>query len=231
MQKEILLDIRTKKIFDTIPAFYLIDNQMSGKEQEMIELIKLICEEHEEKKGNKEPIKQFLRTRKMKWFQIYFIFCCILGLEEEVVQIKLDLNLKLELSFLSQNLKMIEKLISMGANSFQNSLYNAALTGKIELIKLICSKNENINFNFAFNAACISNNQEVINFFLDRGVSNWDRGLNGACIAGNMEMVKLMVQKGFIFFIFFFSFFLFSFSFFLFYFILFYFFFYFYFIF
>ena len=223
-----------KKINSILPKNYLKDYELLGIKREkefekMIELIFFAFQHlpNEEKEENEhqqkiEELKKFLRRKNVKWLELCFQCCCIIDFDEMIKLIRLDLNKKFCLSCLTQNKRLIEQFISLGANSWNQALKKASHSGNMEVVELIISKGAN-NFNDALKYACSSGNKEVVELIFSKGVNNpnnaffeackngnketieyliskgaddWDSALSGACYFGEIEMIEMIISKG-----------------------------------
>lgn len=101
--------------------------------------------------------------------------------------------------------QIVNRMIELGANTWNMALYYACKGGHIHIIKLMLLKNIDIAKigHLCLGVACEKNHIHVINLLLTMNLGSeigpnfkWDCGLSGACVGGNIDIVKLMIQKG-----------------------------------
>lgn len=101
----------------------------------------------------------------------------------------------------NQNLDLVDKLIKLGVNDYNEGLKGACQSGNLELVQMMIDEGAD-DFTDGFTIAC-SNKHYGIMAELAKADANsnhdsadWKAGLNNSCLCGDDELVQAVVDRG-----------------------------------
>lgn len=105
-----------------------------------------------------------------------------------------DVNFGLRGACEGGHIDIVRKMISKGANDWNEALCCACEGGHLELAQMMIDKGADVNY--GLQGACFSNHLELIQMMIDNGANKWNKGLLCACAGGHNEIVQMMIDKG-----------------------------------
>lgn len=106
-----------------------------------------------------------------------------------------DSNFGLAFSCLLGNRKMVELMISKGANKWNFSFSYACRGGHLDIAESMISKGAN-DWESGAAEACRHGHKEIVELMISKGANNWNYHLLNACRGGHPGIVILILSKG-----------------------------------
>ena len=141
-----------------------------GREENDVRML-LECVEDEKK----SKLDNFLLQKCSKWRKLAYICLCILSRFDEMDVMEQEINKKLFLSCLSQNIDSV-KHVMKDASDWNMGLRGACSTGNVDLVKLMLSKGAT-DLQNSLLRACKSGSIPVIELLIKKGANDWNMGL------------------------------------------------------
>ena len=91
--------------------------------------------------------------------------------------------------------KLVQLLITQGANDWNRGLGASCRGGHEVLVRLMITRGAN-DWNWALTGACRSGRQELVQLMITKGANNWNGALYYACAESHQDIVQLMISKG-----------------------------------
>ena len=92
-------------------------------------------------------------------------------------------------------IEVIEKMISKGANDWDNALMSACFSGNIEVVRKIIEKGAT-SFSQSLTSACVSGNIDIVKLMVEKGADSFDMALGSIRNIKSEQIVKYLIEKG-----------------------------------
>lgn len=106
-----------------------------------------------------------------------------------------DINIAMARACRRGHINIIEKLISHGANNWDDGLDRACRGGHRQIVDLMIANGAD-NWNSALNSACAGGHIDIAKLMIAHGANCWDQGLFAAVCKRKRELILLMLEKG-----------------------------------
>ena len=138
--------------------------------------------------------------------KIFFIFNICLGCSntnkrflnkgnsESIIKEKDKYNQQMTEAAREGDICMVKKMLKKGANDFNTAMLYASKSGSLEVVQLMLDKA--FNHNEANAKAAFYGYKEIVELFIDKGVSNYDWVMKSAAEGGHIEIIKMMLDRG-----------------------------------
>ena len=94
-----------------------------------------------------------------------------------------------------ENIKLIKKIIELGADDFNMGLGGACYGSHKIIVKFMIECGA-YDFNMGLSGACQGGNKDLVEFMIECGANYWNSGLFGACIGGHKDLINFMIECG-----------------------------------